>query len=92
MADDGTLTIRVIDADYEPSENPWDAQTLPDGSQFRVDNPGVTVTTSDGDPIDSVTLVEPSGTRVDVEIAAAATIVDESFLQAIALAVAGSVD
>ena len=92
MADDGTLTIRVIDADYEPSENPWDAQTLPDGSQFRVDNPGVTVTTSDGDPIDSVTLVKPSGTRVDVQIASAATIVDDAFLQAIALAVAGSVD
>ncbi|CCQ14621.1 putative uncharacterized protein [Rhodococcus sp. AW25M09] len=91
MAGDGTLTIRVIDADYEPSENPWGAVTLPDGSQFRDDNPGASSMTLDGDPIDEVTLVKPSGTRVDVEIAARATSVDRPLLQAIALAVAGSV-
>jgi hypothetical protein len=48
--------------------------------------------TLDGDPIDDVTLVKPSGTRVDVQIAARATSVDRPLLQAIALAVAGSVD
>ncbi|WP_155288906.1 hypothetical protein [Rhodococcoides fascians] len=92
MVGDGTLTIRVIDADYEPSENPWGALTLPDRSQFRDDNPGASAMTLDGDPIEDVTLVKPSGTRVDVQIAARATSVDRPLLQAIALAVAGSVD
>lgn len=91
MAGDGTLMIRVIDADYEPSENPGGAVTLPDGSQFRDDNPGASGMTLDGDPIDDVTLVKPSGTRVDVQIAASTTDVDRPLLQAIALAVAGSV-
>ncbi|MGV8875530.1 MAG: hypothetical protein ACOH2Q_23605 [Rhodococcus sp. (in: high G+C Gram-positive bacteria)] len=92
MVGDGTLMIRVIDADYEPAENPSGAVTLPDGSQFRDDNPGASITTLDGEPIDDVTLVKPSGTRVDVQIAALATNVDRPLLQAIALAVAGSVD
>ncbi|OZF35394.1 hypothetical protein CH294_12245 [Rhodococcus sp. 14-2483-1-1] len=91
-AGDGTLLIRVIDADYEPSENPGRAVTLADGSQFRDDNPGSSTMTLDGDPIEEVTLVKPSGTRVDVQIAALATTVDRPLLQAIALAVAGSVD
>nr|WP_314144955.1 hypothetical protein [uncultured Rhodococcus sp.] len=92
IAGDGTLLIRVIDADYEPSENPGGAVTLPDGSQFRDDNPGSSAMTLEGEPIEDVTLVKPSGTRVDVQIAALATRVDRPLLQAIALAVAGSVD
>lgn len=91
-AGDGTLSIRVVDADYEPAQEPWGALTLPDGSQFRDDNPGASGMTLDGDPIDDVTLIKPSGTRVDVQITSAATIVDRPVLQAIALAVAGSVD
>ncbi|MBW4782453.1 MAG: hypothetical protein NTX68_23075 [Rhodococcus sp.] len=92
LADDGTLMIRVIDADYVPAENPWGAVTLPDGSEFRDDNPGASAMTLDGDPIEDVTLVKPSGTRVDVQIAASETDVDRPLLQAIALVVAGSVD
>ncbi|WP_141214778.1 MULTISPECIES: hypothetical protein [unclassified Rhodococcus (in: high G+C Gram-positive bacteria)] len=92
MAGDGTLMIRVIDADYEPSPNPSGAVTLADGSQFRDDYPGASGMTLDGDPIDDITLVKPSGTRVDVQIAAAQTLVDRPLLQAIALTVAGSVD
>ncbi|MFI8567531.1 hypothetical protein ACIGGF_13330 [Rhodococcus sp. NPDC078407] len=78
--------------DFEPSENPWGAVTLPDGSHFRGDIPGASVMTLDGDPVEGVTLVKPSGTGVDVGIAASETAVDRPLLQATAVAVAGSVD
>ncbi|WP_415972567.1 hypothetical protein [Rhodococcus sp. 077-4] len=45
-----------------------------------------------GDRSQSNIVVKPSGTRVDVQIASAATVVDRSVLQGIALAAAGSID